>query len=210
MKLEARQAAIALTLALASTVGCARQPEFAASDSTLKHRTLPFHANSGTQPRLSDRTALESGTPVPVHLQTPLSSSLGRAGDTFTAILEHEIVSRGTVFAAKGAVVIGKILEAKPSDPSHEAGYLRLTLTEISLDGKSWPLQTSNVFVKGATYQRDAATPPMQLVGATKALTPRIVPPPARIQVREEAEVSSGRLLIFRLTQPVSVENIEQ
>ena len=112
----------------------------------------------------------------------------------------------GLTIAPKGALLTGKILEAKSSNPFREAGYLRLALTEISIDGKSMPLLTSSIFLKGATYEREVSAPPVQLVG-TKTLLSKVAPAPQRIEVREDAAVSSERLLTFRLTQPAVVEH---
>ena len=207
---DTRMQALALSLALLSlTVGCGRQPDFAISQSTIPNRALPFHSNTSS-PRWSPTSAIMGiafGTPIVVRLQAPLSSSLCQAGDSFRAILDEAMVVKGQTVAAKGTLVTGKILEAKPSDPSREAGYLRLTLTGISLDGKSWPLHTSNVFVKGATYEREAPAPPMQLVGASTPLIDKAAPRHLRIEIREDAGVPADRLLTFRLTQLVSAEN---
>jgi hypothetical protein len=215
VKLDIRKRAWAVSIALAGlTISCGRQPDFVAGQSLLQDRALPFHpdpnAKGLTRHDTSYLAGVAPGTPILVHLQAPLSSARSRAGDSFKAILDEAIVVRGQTIVVKGALITGKILEAKPSDPDHEAGYLRLTLTEISLDGKSWPLQTSNVFVKGATYERDAPAPPIQLVGDSKSLTPKAAPRVVRIEVREEAGVPADRHLTFRLTQPVSLENSGQ
>jgi hypothetical protein len=167
VKFDSGQNALAIAMALAClTVSCGRHPDFAVNQSTLQGWSLPFHPDTSSQRRLVNRSGFISGTPILVRLQVPLSSSLCRTGDLFKATLDEPIVSRGQTIA-KGALLTGKILEAKPSDPFREAGYLRLTLTGISLGGKSWPLQTSNVFVKGATYQRDSPSP-IRLAGISK------------------------------------------
>ena len=44
--------------------------------------------------------------------------------------------SGGSTLAPRGAVLTGKVLDAKASDQFQEAGYLRLALTAISLNGK--------------------------------------------------------------------------
>jgi hypothetical protein len=202
-----------LVVALAFlTGGCVRRPEFTAGQpGTTQEHTLPFQEAGSHAPvtpaaafSLSD---LAMGTPLLVHLQAPLSSAHGRAGNTFQAILDEPILLSGQTIASKGAIVIGKILEAKPSDPVHEAGYLRLTLTGISLNGESWSLQTSRVFVKGATYQREAAVAPVQLAAASTSLTASGVPATRIVQVHEDAGVPADRLLIFRLSQTHRVRN---
>ena len=56
--------------------------------------------------------------------------------------------------APRGAAVRGKILAAKASGRLREPGYLRLALSAISIRGKSMPLQTSSLFVKGASHEK--------------------------------------------------------
>ncbi len=56
--------------------------------------------------------------------------------------------------APRGAAVRGKVLAAKASGRLREPGYLRLALSSISIDGKSVPLQTSSLFVKGASHEK--------------------------------------------------------
>jgi hypothetical protein len=185
-------------------VGCARQPDLTATPALPDH-TLPFDRNS-PNPRQSPASAFSlddvpAGTVIVVHLQVPLSSSLAHSGDSFQAILEGPILLRGQSIAARGSLVTGKVLQAKSSDPSREAGYLRLALTEIAIAGRRWPLQTSSVFIKGATYDREASTPPVQLVGASNSrVTPATLRSP-RILVREDAGVPADRSLTFRLSQ---------
>lgn len=196
---------------LGLSIGCARQPDFAATQSSLPERTLPFHPTVVTAKRpLEPSFSLADvppGTPILVHLQTPLSSSLSHPGESFKAILDEAIVVNGQTIARMGTQVTGKILQAKASDPAREAGYLRLSLIAITVEGQPWPLQTSSIFLKGAAYDREVPVPPVQLVGASTTISRQVPSASARIIVREDAAVSADRLLTFRLSQPIAGEH---
>jgi hypothetical protein len=45
-------------------------------------------------------------------------------------------------------------LVAKPSGRLTEPGYLRLTLSSISVNGKTLPVQSSSIYVKGKSHEK--------------------------------------------------------
>jgi hypothetical protein len=179
-------------------IGCARQPDFAANDSAL-----PFYTAAG-----QSFAEVPPGTLIVVHLQESLSSSVARPGDSFQAVLNEPILLRGRSIAAKGTLITGKILQAKAAEPERESGYLRVSLTEIFIGDKPWSLQTTSLFIKGATYIREATLPPVQLVGASSSGHPSALrsepatAKPLRLMVREDVGIPAGRLLTFRLSAP--------
>jgi len=193
------------------TMGCGQRPQFVAGPSTSQDRNLPFHSDTGGKIRPAEIAQsladIASGTPILVRLETSLSSAHAMAGDSFQAVLDAPMIWQGQPIAPKGSLLHGKVLEAKPSEPSREAGYLRLALTGISINGKIYPLQTASIFVKGATYEREATILPLQLASASQTLVPATTLRPQRIAVRDDAGISTARLLTFHLTQPVTVAN---
>jgi hypothetical protein len=97
---------------------------------------------------------IPAGTAVSVHLQTILSSATARSNDRFKAILDQPIVLNDQVFADRGTVVTGRVLDAKPVRQLRGPGYLRLTLSSISLNGELTGIRTSSAFLKGAGGKR--------------------------------------------------------
>ena len=213
MKLSTRkQIAMAMPLIFAGVaIGCGQRPQIAAGQSTFQDRAVPFHPDTGSKKRSGglalSLTDIGSGTPILVRLETSLSSAHAVAGDSFKAVLDEPMICKGQTLAPKGSLLRGKVLEAKPSEPSREAGYLRLAITGISINGKTFPLQTASIFVKGATYEREATILPVQLASAAKNLIPPTTLRPQRIVVRDEAAIPTLRLLTFHLTQPVTLAN---
>jgi hypothetical protein len=102
--------------------------------------------------------AIPAGTSLAVHLKTPLSSATSRSGDAFEAVLEEPIIVLGQTIAPRGAILAGKVLEARASGPSEDAGYMRLALTGISINGEVIAIQTSSIFLKRGSHEKRNAT----------------------------------------------------
>ena len=139
-----------VSFALAGMLGCSRQQGFVPPASA--DHALPFATASDTS-RPSPTEAIASpdipaGTTVVLRLQQPLSSADCHIGDVFKASLEDPIVIQDHTLAPKGSAVTGTVISAKPSSPG-SPGYLRLTLSTVTLDGKKIQLHSSSVFGKG-------------------------------------------------------------
>jgi hypothetical protein len=195
--------ALLAPLVLASFLagGCARQPGVAASDQSPAHdQQLPFDGvshTSGVFPTASLPLAdIPAGTPVTVRMQSEVSSAASHAGDSFRAVLDEPIIAEGQTIVPRGASLTGRVIAARPSSGPQEPGYLRLTLTAISLRGHLLSLQTSSVFLKGGSPgQRN-----LMLVGGAGGRTG------ATMEDRKDVESSAGRRLIFRLTKVLPVQ----
>lgn len=155
-----RNAAVFSVLFLGLTLaGCSRHEGLpTAEGGPIADQHLPFEGTSdkdGVFPTGSlTPTAIPAGTPITVHLQSSLSSATSRSGDSFEAVLEEPIIVRGQMVAPRGAIVAGKVLDARASDQIRESGYMRLALIAISINGKSFPMQTSSIFVKRSSREK--------------------------------------------------------
>jgi hypothetical protein len=146
-----RAAVVLLTLACACACG---RP---AGDNTTDAQKLPFDRqpkSTGISPSRSvipSTTKLLEGTPIPIRLQSALSSASAHAGDTFTAIIDEPVAVDGQILIARGTAATGRVLEAKPSGHSLEPGYLRIVLDGLNVDGKQVMIETSSIFAKGGS-----------------------------------------------------------
>src|SRR5262249_57145815 len=82
------------------------------------------------------------------------SSATAQSGQSFSAVLDEPLVVDGKTFAPQGTAVTGKVVAARESGHLHNAGYLRITLSSITVNGKSVPLQTNSIFVSGGSYKK--------------------------------------------------------
>lgn len=104
---------------------CGRPPDDSASDSAHS-QNLPFDrqpGSSGISPRsiIPSNTKLPEGTPIPVRLQTGLSSASSHAGDTFNAVVDEPIIIDGETLVSRGTTATGRVLEVKAGASSRES-----------------------------------------------------------------------------------------
>jgi hypothetical protein len=204
-------AVLVIVLAMGLTlVGCSRREVLPlAEESVSADQHLPFDAtsdNGGISPTGSlAPAAIPAGTPVTIHLRLSLSSASSRAGDPFEAVLDEPIIVRGHTLAPRGAILSGRVLDARASDRFQEAGYLRLGLTAISLNGKSIPIQTSSIFMKRGSHEQRNVTIIRDGSGNKGALIGASIDAPGTTYATgsRDVGVAPERRLTFRLAQPL-------
>lgn len=110
--------------------------------------------NTGSPPfSNADALELSKGTPIYVRLQQPISSSTAEAGQSFTAVLDEPLMANGRLLAPEGTQVSGRVVAARKSGHLHNAGYVRVTLASLTINGKEVPIQTSSLFVEGGSFK---------------------------------------------------------
>jgi hypothetical protein len=139
---------ILLVLAgLAAGCGVGAQPPTVATDTpATPQQQLPFVE--------SKALVVPANTAIYVRLQQSISSATAQPGQDFSAELDEPLMVEGQTLAPKGAPVTGKVVAARESGHLHNAGYLRITLSSITLNGKTVPLQTNSMFVSGGSYKK--------------------------------------------------------
>jgi hypothetical protein len=153
---------IAIMLMLSLLCACGRPPADSASNS-VDSQKLPFDRQprstgiSPSQSLIPSATKLPEGTPIPIRLQSALSSASSHAGDTFSATIDEPVVIDGQTLIARGTPATGRVLEAKPSASSlgHslEPGYLRIVLVSLNVGGRPVMIETSSIFAKGGSRE---------------------------------------------------------
>lgn len=139
---------VLLTLAIVA-VGCsvgAKSPSTDTTADTTSPQQLPFTENKAL--------VVPANTAVYVRLQQSLSSATAQSGQIFAAVLDEPLIVDGQTLAPEGTAVTGKVVAVRESGHLHNAGYLRITLSALSVNGKSVPLQTNSVFVSGGSYKK--------------------------------------------------------
>ena len=139
---------ILLVLAgLAAGCGVGAQPPTVATDTpATPQQQLPFVEGKAL--------VVPANTAIYVRLQQSISSATAQSGQNFSAELDEPLVVEGQTLAPIGAAVTGKVVAARESGHMHNAGYLRITLSSITLNGKTVALQTNSVFVSGGSYRK--------------------------------------------------------
>ena len=207
-----RIAIILLTFSL--LCACGRPPAENASNSAESQK-LPFDRqprSTGIAPSQSlipSTTRLPEGTPIPIRLESALSSASSHAGDTFSATVDEPVMIDGQTLVARGTAATGRVLEAKPSASSlgnsresslgHslEPGYLRIVLVSLNLGGRQVMIETSSIFAKGGSREeRNPAT------GAPSGASQK----DGQKDRDKDIVLGTGRHLNFRLAQTVDLQ----
>jgi hypothetical protein len=111
-------------------------------------------------------TTLPTGTPLKIRTAAAIDTDRNRVGDIFDATLDEALVSDGRTLVARGAAIKGRIAYAKESGKLAGQSQLILELIELSANGKTYLLRTSDYIQVGSSREnRTAAT-----VGGTAAL----------------------------------------
>ena len=193
--------ALALLLELAVT-GCSKQRNvLASSQPATSPSQLPFDLtseNKGRSPTAKLKEELPAGTAIVIRLRASLSSAEARSGDTFQAQLDQPLVLDMQIVAPPGSAVTGRVVSAKAAGGVNDAGYLRLTLSSITVANKNLSLETSSIFAKGGrnhSRYRTVRGFPTTETGESESS----VIPASALSIRNESTFSTGRALTFHL-----------
>lgn len=203
--------------------GCSRQPGSSLPQEPRqaeREQTLPFDQrgdSNGIAPSSSLVPALQkvpAGTPLTIRLRSRISSTSAHSGDTFDAVLDEPVNIQGQTVIAHGAAVKGRVVLAKRRTDASGTGYLRLTLSSLTVNGKVVPIHTSSIFGKSG-FQHTARDPFLRSHSATNDVsevlpgngyTERRNPSSSTQAAPHNVVFSPERRLSFRLTEPVSLQ----
>lgn len=93
---------------------------------------------------------LPPGTLVTVRVESQIFTDRTGGEGTFAGEVDQPVVMDGKIAVPRGATVTGRIEAAPASDGGRGRGYIRLTLDTITIAGKTTPLRTSSLFVRGS------------------------------------------------------------
>jgi len=78
-----------------------------------------------------------------------VDSSKNHVGDVFHASLETDLTVGDSVVARKGTDVYGRLAEAKEAGHMAGSSELQLELTRVVIDGKDYPVVSSDYTLQG-------------------------------------------------------------
>jgi len=97
----------------------------------------------------SNRVTVPAGTRILVRMVDSVDSSKQKAGFRFTATLEANLQAYETTVAPRGTKLYGVLAQASSSGRLKGSSQLILELTDIVINGTTYPLLTSTYEVKG-------------------------------------------------------------
>jgi hypothetical protein len=170
--------------------------------------TMVSGCSSGTQPTVvadgpsssqqipfteSKPLVVPADTMLYVRMRQPLTSASAKPGQSFTAVLDEPLVVDDQPVAQAGAEVTGTVVAARHSGRVSSAGYVRVMISSITVNGKTVPLQTASVIAGGASIRNHN----LSFVGGR-------VNSFQDTGHKTQAGFAAGQRLAFRLTQPLS------
>jgi len=193
------------------------------TDNPPPDRTAPPpNASDGPPPasNAGDFT-LQAGQPLLVRMIDSVDSSKNHVGDVFHASLELDLNVNGVLVARKGSDVYGRLASSDEGGKFSGKSELQLELTRLVVDGRDYPLVSSDYNVQGKSRGADSA----KKVGGGAALGAIIGGiaaggkgaaigaaagggAGAGVQILtkgQQVKVPSETLLEFRLQQPMTV-----
>src|ERR1041385_8105263 len=108
-------------------------------------------------PAKPEPVTVPDGTEIAVRLVDPLDSGKNQAGDTFHATLAQPIMVGDQVAVPTGADVEGRVVEAKNAAHFTGGSSLTVELTRMSVNGKSYTLQTDQWSKQGNARGKNTA-----------------------------------------------------
>ena len=113
--------------------------------------------SSTAAPNSSGEVTLPAGQSLLVRMIDGVDSTKNHVGDIFHASLETDLNVDGVLVARKGADVYGKLVTSQQSGKLAGHSELQLELTSIMIDGRSYPLVSSDYNVQGKGRGSDTA-----------------------------------------------------
>ena len=181
----------------------------------------PVAANSLAPTAPGGEVTIPAGQSLLVRMIDGVDSSKNHVGDVFHASLETDLTVGNSVVARKGTDVYGRLAEAKEAGHMAGSSELQLELTRMVIDGKDYPVVSSDYTLQGKGRGKNTA----EKVGGGAALGAIIgaiagggkgaaigagvgAGAGGAVQVLtrgQQVKVPSETLLEFRLQQPLIV-----
>ncbi|MBI3406224.1 MAG: hypothetical protein HY046_12295 [Acidobacteria bacterium] len=97
---------------------------------------------------------IPEGTAIAVRLDNALTSASNKPGDEFMASVSMPIEVDGKPIIPKGAMVHGKLVNAKESGRLSGVASLSLELSSVEVEGKPYDIQTATITHTGSSHTK--------------------------------------------------------
>lgn len=127
-------------------------------DSTPAPARAPAPAPAyAPQSYASSRIEVPAGTQLLVRMIDAVDSSKTHVGDRFHASLETDLYADNAIVARKGTDVYGRLSESQAAGHIKGSSELKLELTDMIINGRTYPLITGEYQLKGKGRGADTA-----------------------------------------------------
>lgn len=95
------------------------------------------------------KVTVPAGTRILIRTIDPIDTNTQKTGYRFKASLETNLQAEDTVVAPRGSIVYGRLAQASSAGRMSGSSQLTLEMTDIVINGTSYPLLTSTYEIKG-------------------------------------------------------------
>jgi hypothetical protein len=138
------------------------QPQTAPADNQVADNMAPPQAPPTPPPPVvpppPQKVTIPAGTQLSVRLNDPLDSERNQVGDTFHGSLSSPITLNGETVIPAGADVVGRVAEVKSAGRFAGNSVLTLELTSVSVNGRTYNVQTNQWSRSGKGQGKGTAT----------------------------------------------------
>jgi hypothetical protein len=96
------------------------------------------------------KVTVPAGTRILIRMIDSIDTTKQKAGYRFTASLETNLQVDNVIVAPRGTTVYGQLISASSAGRMKGSSELTLELTDIVINGTSYPLLTSNYSIQGS------------------------------------------------------------
>jgi hypothetical protein len=104
---------------------------------------MTAQAQQAPDPAGADAKMVPAGTNLLVRTTEEIGTHNKKEGARFTAKLEANLMAGDVIVAPAGSTVYGRVLKSERGGIGARKAVLELTLTEIMIDGRLYPIKTS-------------------------------------------------------------------
>ncbi len=133
-------------------------PSDAATDSQDASPAAQAPPTAPASPPPPQKIIVPAGTQLTIRLNEPLDSERNQVGDAFHAALSAPIVINGETVIPSGADVVGRVADVKSAGRFAGNSVLTLELTSLSVNGKTYNIQTNQWSRDGQGKGKNTAT----------------------------------------------------
>lgn len=120
-------------------------------------RSDAYRNDSASSLEPGGQVTLPANQPILVRMIDGVDSSVNHVGDIFHSSLETDLTVNNFVVARKGSDVYGRLESVKDAGHLSGSSELQLELTRIVIDGKEFPLVSSDYNLQGKGRGSDTA-----------------------------------------------------
>jgi hypothetical protein len=135
-------------------------PSAAKPSSVALHTAVPLSAQGSPAPDPAAQygeVTIPAGQVLLVRMIDGVDSSKNQVGDIFHASLETDLYVNSTLLARKGADVYGRLANVQEAGKLSGSAELQLELMSMVIDGRDYPLVSSDYSLKGQGRGADTA-----------------------------------------------------